>query len=327
MREIAFVLLRWSTALSVSAKAGARDARERRTRAPTMRSRVQSTWLPMQMRMDGDRTCSCERDVTHRGCLYKGREQAMHRSRVSNLMVTTSVVACLLMFAASVCTAHATDHNAVVAASSAGNHIGHRIANALRSLGFHDVIVLAVLSALPVVELRGGIPVGFWMGNMHPLQILVICIIGNCFPIALLMVCLRSRLIERILAPFLDRARSHIGDLSQKRSPLAALAVFVGVPFPGTGAWTGAFIAHVLALPLLPSFLAICAGVCMSGLIMTALCLLGLYGAIAAAVVVFGAALVWLTRAVSASPETRLDDSAAPNSSISAVDSAASESA
>mmetsp|Transcript_1605 Transcript_1605/g.3409 ORF Transcript_1605/g.3409 Transcript_1605/m.3409 type:complete len:330 (+) Transcript_1605:276-1265(+) len=241
---------------------------------------------------------------------------AQQIARNGFLLASIAVLLFTVVCAAAPQSANATHQitaaSAAAAASSPSqhhhHHIGHRIARSLQSLGLPDMLVLAAISALPVVELRGGIPVGYWMG-LHPLQVLAVCVVGNCVPAVLLLVSLRSRLVEQLLAPFLTRARSHVGDLSQKQSPLAALAVFVGVPFPGTGAWTGAFVAHVLALPLWPSAVSVCAGVCMSGLIMTALCLLGIYGALAVAAVVFGAALMWLVRAVSSASHTRATDS------------------
>lgn len=67
--------------------------------------------------------------------------------------------------------------------------------------------------------------------------------------------------------------RKGFGD---NRKQLVALAMFVGVPFPGTGAWTGTIIAYVLGMRPLPAFFAIAAGVALSGVIVTAICMLGL---------------------------------------------------
>lgn len=70
-------------------------------------------------------------------------------------------------------------------------HTGQKIANYFRSFGLPDLAILAIISALPVVELRGAVPVGVWMG--YPvLTVLPVCVLGNMCPIVPLMFLLRN---------------------------------------------------------------------------------------------------------------------------------------
>ena len=70
-------------------------------------------------------------------------------------------------------------------------HTGQKVANFFRTFGIPDLGVLAIISALPVVELRGAVPVGIWMG--YPITtVLPICVLGNMAPIIPLVYLLRN---------------------------------------------------------------------------------------------------------------------------------------
>ena len=74
-------------------------------------------------------------------------------------------------------------------------HTGQKIANYFRSFGLPDLAILAIISALPVVELRGAVPVGVWMG--YPvLTVLPVCVLGNMCPIVPLMFLLRNERLK-----------------------------------------------------------------------------------------------------------------------------------
>lgn len=70
-------------------------------------------------------------------------------------------------------------------------HVGQKIANYFRSFGIPDLAVLAMISAMPVVELRGAVPVGVWMG-LPITKILPVCVLGNMAPIIPLLFLLRN---------------------------------------------------------------------------------------------------------------------------------------
>lgn len=174
--------------------------------------------------------------------------------------------------------------------------LGNRIATNLRKAGLPDPLVVATVSALPVVELRAGVPLGFLLG-VSPLQTFILAVLGNLAPIAPTLLLLRLGVVQRVSGRLLDRARRKAETLGNSESRATALALFVGVPLPGTGAWTGALIAFVLGMPIGTAMGALTAGVVMAGMIMTALCALGKYGAIAAFAVLGIMGLVALVRA------------------------------
>ena len=167
-------------------------------------------------------------------------------------------------------------------------HTGQKIANFFRQFGIPDLGVLAIISALPVVELRGAVPVGIWMG-LPITTVLPVCVAGNMIPIVPLLYLLRNPTLKKVMRPVLQRAESKTAELgmgsAEKR--WASLAAFVGIPLPGTGAWTGAMGAFLLNMPLAQALTSIFAGVVAAGVIMSAITLAGRKGGIAALAALF----------------------------------------
>jgi uncharacterized membrane protein len=155
-----------------------------------------------------------------------------------------------------------------------------------------------VVSALPVVELRGGVPVGLWLG-LSPLRTFLLCVLGNMLPIPFLLLALQQERLRLWARPLLDSVARRLPTHSGTRTSQAlALALFVGIPLPGTGAWSGAFAAFLLQLDWWLALSSIGAGVAIAGCIMTALVMLGRLGAIVVAVALLGAGASALWRAV-----------------------------
>ena len=167
-------------------------------------------------------------------------------------------------------------------------HTGQKVANFFRGFGIPDLGVLAIISALPVVELRGAVPVGIWMG-LPITTVLPVCIAGNMAPIVPLLLLLRNDTLKKLMSPILNRAETKTAELgigsAEKR--WASLAAFVGIPLPGTGAWTGAMGAFLLGMPMPQALSSIFAGVVAAGVIMSAITLAGKKGGIAALAVLF----------------------------------------
>ena len=85
---------------------------------------------------------------------------------------------------------------AVVAAAAPEHlHLGQKIANYFRTFGLPDEAILAIISALPVVELRGAVPVGVWMG-LPITTVLPVCVLGNMAPIVPLLFLLRNERLK-----------------------------------------------------------------------------------------------------------------------------------
>ena len=152
------------------------------------------------------------------------------------------------------------------------------------------IILVFLISMVPVVELRGALPyaLGPWMGQPLPLlQAYLICIIGNMLPEPLIYLFAR-KLLESgkdkplIGKPFtwcLEKGKKG-GEALQKKAGqglFLALMLFVGIPLPGTGAWTGTLAASILDMEFKESVLAVMFGVLLAGIIMLLLSTAG-YG-------------------------------------------------
>ena len=150
-----------------------------------------------------------------------------------------------------------------------------------------------LISMVPLIELRGAIPVGVAMGL--PLwQVYVIAIIGNMLPVPFIFFFARKVLEWGADKPVIGKfftfclEKGHKGGAKLKatagRGLPWALLLFVGIPLPGTGAWTGTLAASLLDMDFKSSVRACMGGVLLAGCIMGALSVLGVsaFGAVAA---------------------------------------------
>ncbi|KAL7573685.1 hypothetical protein ACA910_007728 [Epithemia clementina (nom. ined.)] len=217
--------------------------------------------------------------------LVSGPATAPKRGILSKVVSKAALgfVALVLLQLSVVPAAHAGQKAAAAAAAPETLHTGQKIASFFRSFGIPDLGVLAIISALPVVELRGAIPVGIWMG-LPLTTVLPICILGNMAPILPILYLLRNESLKKLMSPILKRAEKKTADLGigSLERQWASLAAFVGVPLPGTGAWTGAMGAFLLGMPTLVALSSIFAGVVAAGGIVSAITLAGRTGGIAA---------------------------------------------
>ena len=148
------------------------------------------------------------------------------------------------------------------------------------------------VSMLPIIELRGGVPIGVGMGLDFWITYPV-CVIGNLLPVPFLILFSKKVLIwfskkrdmditaDNWLETFLKKSLKWFGGFCHKliiradekaksigTYELLGLFLFVAIPLPGTGAWTGSLIAAVLRLRMFKAFVAIALGVITSGIIM-----------------------------------------------------------
>lgn len=143
------------------------------------------------------------------------------------------------------------------------------------------VIGIFLISLLPVIELRGSIPIGYYQGLPWYTN-MITSIIGNLLPVPfiLLFVVKVFEFMKKrnIMVGFIEkiekRAMSRSDSIANKE--FIGLMLFVAIPLPGTGAWTGALIAALLQFNRKKSFMYICIGV----LIAASLVTLGVYGVI-----------------------------------------------
>lgn len=123
---------------------------------------------------------------------------------------------------------------------------------------------------------------GLWMGLDVP-RVMLLCIAGNMMPIPLILCALRSAAVKKLLGPVLRRAASKTAAIGA-HDRWVGVAAFVGVPLPGTGAWTGATVAYLLGMDLRGAVSSVLAGVCVAACVMASLTLAGWYGCAVAAV-------------------------------------------
>ncbi|XAR65147.1 hypothetical protein NMG60_11009151 [Bertholletia excelsa] len=185
------------------------------------------------------------------------------------------------------------DANAAAVDSIRASNFGLKIAKALRSSGWPDEGIVFALATLPVIELRGAIPVGYWL-QLKPRLLTILSILGNMVPVPFIILYLKK------LATFLagrNQSASNLLDLLFKKAKEKAgpveefqwlgLMLFVAVPFPGTGAWTGAIVASILDMPFWSAMSANFCGVVLAGLLVNLLMNLGLKYAIVTGLVLF----------------------------------------
>ena len=140
-------------------------------------------------------------------------------------------------------------------------------------------ILVFLVSMVPIIELRGAIPIAVGMG-LDKLPSFIIAIIGNMIPVPFIYFFARKLLIwgkdKKIIGKFfnwcLEKGNSAGKKLENKtgKSIYIALMFFVGIPLPGTGAWTGTLAASILNLNFKKSIIAATLGVLLAGLIMMA---------------------------------------------------------
>ena len=139
------------------------------------------------------------------------------------------------------------------------------------------------ISMVPLIELRGAIPAGYALGMPMILNFLICCI-GNLLPIPVILIFVKFVLdwMRRSNVAFFNKVSGFIYEKAEKNKPKITkyatwgLFIFVAIPLPGTGAWTGALVAALLDMKRSKAMLSIAGGVLAAGAVVTLIC----YGAI-----------------------------------------------
>ena len=148
-------------------------------------------------------------------------------------------------------------------------------------------LLIFLVSMIPLIELRGAIPVALGMG-MDTLTAYVICVIGNMIPVPFVYFFARKVLQwgadKKYIGKFFtfclekgDRAGQKLVAATGRGGLFLALLLFVGIPLPGTGAWTGALGASFLNMGFKSTVAAVSLGVIMAGIIMGVVSAFGLH--------------------------------------------------
>ena len=144
-------------------------------------------------------------------------------------------------------------------------------------------LILFFISMVPLVELRGAIPYAVFYGLNMPISY-ALAIVGNMIPVPIIFFFARKVLVwgTKITWPkglkwvgkffkfCLEKGEKGGKKLTEKagRSTYIALFLFVGIPIPGTGAWTGTLAASILDLDFKKSVIAVLSGIVLAGIIM-----------------------------------------------------------
>ena len=142
-----------------------------------------------------------------------------------------------------------------------------------------NYLLIFFVSMVPLIELRGAIPVSQGLG-LPLIPSYIICIIGNMLPVPFIYLFARKVLewgkdkpvIGKFFTFCLEKGEKGGKKLEAKagKGLFVALLLFVGIPVPGTGAWTGTLAASILDMDFKSSVLAVMLGVLLAGIIMAA---------------------------------------------------------
>ena len=149
------------------------------------------------------------------------------------------------------------------------------IVNALTGADLGAYFVTLIVSMIPVIELRGAIPLGVGLGLSH-FDAMWVSMLGNMLPVPFIILFIRP------IFKWMTRKSEKLGRVVEKLEARAegkwdkvhkyqffGLAIFVGIPLPGTGAWSGALIAAVMDMRVRSALPSIALGVVMAGLLVT----------------------------------------------------------
>lgn len=143
-----------------------------------------------------------------------------------------------------------------------------------------NYLVIFLISMIPIIELRGAMVYAVGHGLPY-IPALLICVIGNMLPVPFIYFFARKVLhwgadkkyIGKVFTFFLEkgeRAGQKIVAKAGRGGLFIALLLFVGIPLPGTGAWTGALGASFLNMGIKSTVASVCLGVILAGIIMAA---------------------------------------------------------
>lgn len=146
---------------------------------------------------------------------------------------------------------------------------------------FKKYLLTFLVSMVPLIELRGAVPIGLsnLFGEAIPIiPLYIICILGNMLPVPIIFFFARKvlewgkdkKIIGKFFTFCIEKGEKGGKKLQEKagKGLYVALFLFVGIPLPGTGAWTGTLAASFLDMDFKKSTIAIMAGVVLAGIIM-----------------------------------------------------------
>lgn len=137
-----------------------------------------------------------------------------------------------------------------------------------------------IISMIPIIELRGAIPIAVFTFHLTYLEAFLVSFIGNILPVYFIVKYIKPifnllgkiKILKKIIDWATEKATKKIAESDKlKKATLLGVYLFVAVPIPGTGAWMGSLIANFLDLEPKKAVPIICFGVFTAGIIMLAL--------------------------------------------------------
>ena len=139
-------------------------------------------------------------------------------------------------------------------------------------------LLVFLVSMVPLIELRGAVPIALGM-DLPVLETYIVCILGNMLPVPIIYFFARKVLVwgadKKYIGKFFrfclekgERGGQKLRGAAGRGGLFVALMLFVGIPLPGTGAWTGTLAASFLNMGIKSTALAVSLGVIMAGIIM-----------------------------------------------------------
>jgi len=140
--------------------------------------------------------------------------------------------------------------------------------------GLPNELIVFIISAIPVIEVRGAVPIALLYFKLPAVTTLFMCILGSVIPVFPILIFLKFatdwlrkiKVFDRFFEWLFTRTRQRskiIEDLE-----LVGLTLFIAIPFPGTGVWTGTIAAYLLDLPWIPTFICALIGTTIASVIM-----------------------------------------------------------
>ncbi len=148
-------------------------------------------------------------------------------------------------------------------------------------------LICFLISMVPLIELRGGVPYGVVMG-LDYFPALIVCAVGNMLPVPIIYFFARKVLIWGCDKKYIGRFFTYCYEKGEKGGQrliartgrgglFVALMLFVGIPIPGTGAWTGTLAASFLDMGIKSTTASVCLGVIIAGIIMGVVSMTGVH--------------------------------------------------
>lgn len=142
--------------------------------------------------------------------------------------------------------------------------------------GLPPELATALLAMLPITELRASVPIALGVFHLSIFSAIFWSVLGNMLPVVFIFIFIdpfvawlsrRSGLVRRVYESWASRTSKIFQKDAAKYGAAIALAIFVGIPLPMTGAWSGVLAAFLFQIPKKIAFVAVLAGVIISAMI------------------------------------------------------------